>query len=163
MAGLRITNYDPSLTYATSGNGVMAVNASGFFQLRGYVQGYNAYAVRASNNCGTASTTNAYVNFGPCYRFTVYPNPADEEVSVYQDDSSVGASAQFASATTGAEGDAPIAVRLYDSYGQLRLEQLGSAQAGVRLATAALPAGLYVVHIIQGGVVVSRQQLQVQR
>jgi len=58
---------------------------------------------------------------------------------------------------------APLLVRLYDSYGQLRLEQAGDTRTGMHLATATLPAGLYVVHILQNGTVIDRQQLQIRR
>ena len=49
--------------------------------------------------------------------------------------------------------------RLYDGYGVLRLV-LPSAGPLLRLATAALPAGLYVLHLEAGGVT-ERRQVQI--
>ena len=53
------------------------------------------------------------------------------------------------------------AVRVYDGYGRLRLERPGHGARALRLRE--LPAGLYVVHVLRGNAVVSRQRLQVAR
>ena len=162
-----ITNYDPSLTYTIRASGSNAYFCGNSFRLKGFRSQQISFTLTASNSCGTTSTQGE-LTVDCSGNFTVYPNPANEEVAVYQTDSPAGATAQLANtrtpaATAEAQADAPITVRLYDNYGQLRLERAGNALAGVRLPTAALPAGFYVVQILRGGAVVSRKQLQVQR
>lgn len=78
---------------------------------------------------------------------TLYPNPADKSVDVY--------------ITNATESTTPYTVRLFDSYGRQRAEQVSKGEKAIRLKTDHLPAGLYFVHILQGTQVLSREQLKI--
>ncbi|HEX8506760.1 MAG TPA: T9SS type A sorting domain-containing protein [Hymenobacter sp.] len=79
---------------------------------------------------------------------TLYPNPAKETVDVHVEN---------------ADATRPVTVRLFDSYGQARAEQISRGAETVRLVTNKLPAGLYFVHILRGKEVLSRQQLRIEK
>ncbi|MDO7850735.1 T9SS type A sorting domain-containing protein [Hymenobacter convexus] len=79
---------------------------------------------------------------------TLYPNPARETVDVHVEN---------------ADAAHPVTVRLFDSYGRPCAEQASRGEATLRLNTDKLPAGLYYVHLLQGGKVVKREQLQIEK
>ncbi len=113
-------------------------------------------------------TNTLYIQVDQCSSYyAVYPNPATDEVQVEQTDSAPAtarsASTAAAPAATAAGQGGISTVRLYDSYGQLRLEQDGHKNRAVRLRVGKLPAGPYVLHIVDGQGTVSRQQLMVER
>jgi len=89
---------------------------------------------------------------------TLYPNPANQETSVTMSDPAARQRQPAPGTKAGTLG-----VRIYDAHGQLRLERQVVGTTLAHLPTAALPAGLYVVHVLQNGVLVDRQHLQVQR
>ncbi len=84
------------------------------------------------------------------------PNPAADELVVQETNGDSTASAAARSTNDGIES-----LRLYDSYGQLRLEQAGHQAQAVRLAVGQLPAGIYVLHIVQAGAIVSQQRVEI--
>ena len=86
------------------------------------------------------------------FAYTLAPNPAADEVQV-----------QETNAEPTARNGGISAVRVYDGYGRLRLERPGHGARALRLPLRELPAGLYVVHVLRGNAVVSRQRLQVAR
>ncbi|MGI4760776.1 MAG: hypothetical protein ACRYF0_08725 [Janthinobacterium lividum] len=90
---------------------------------------------------------------------TLYPNPANQETSVTMQEAP--ASQRQAAAPSAKTGT--LGVRIYDGHGQLRLERQVTGTALNHLPTATLPVGLYIVHVLQNGVIVDRQPLQVQR
>ncbi len=129
-----------------------------------------------TNDCTTTATRPSITITGECQRsgaMTLAPNPTADEVTVQQTDtepapnSANAKTTQSKSAATAADDNDSssgiTAVRFYDSYGQLRLEQAGHEAHTVHLRVSQLPAGFYVVHILQGEEVVSRQQFQITR
>lgn len=78
---------------------------------------------------------------------TAYPNPADDFVDITLPEA--------------ADGPGLEAVRLYDSYGRLRLEQAGHGARALRLRVARVSAGFYVLHLAATDGTVSRQRLQI--
>ncbi len=158
-----IDNYDPSLTYT--------VAVSGDLRLIGGIQEDGTYTVRSSraggtgiitltarNSCGT-STSTMRATSPTCngHRFTISPNPAVDELVVQETE---GDSTEPAARST---NDGIESLRLYDSYGQLRLEQAGHQAKAVRLSVGQLPAGIYVLHIVQAGATVSQQRVEIAR
>ena len=172
FATFQLDNYDASLSYALSASGGIhlrnQLQPDGTFNVKGGGAG-GTITVTASNSCGTVTTQNSY-SFAPCDGFVVYPNPGDDDVAVYDAGSPAAAQGRApaarntisANATSDAD-DTPLTVRVYDSYGRLRFRRQGSRQAGVHLATATLPVGFYVLHMVQAGTVLGRQQLQILR
>lgn len=84
--------------------------------------------------------------------YTLYSNPATSEVTIHP----AAVAKQDDAATAGQK---PFSVRVYDNQGYLRLAQSGQQ----KLSVSALPAGLYLVHILREGELVERQQLQIER
>ena len=173
-----IDNFDPSLTYTLTTTGsiraIGGVQSDGTYTVRSTTSGgRGTISVTASNSCGSTTTplgVAAPVCGGPRSAYTLSPNPGTDEVQVQptQDEPapSPAKTTQSKSAAAAVEEASPIgitAVRLYDSYGQLRLEQAGHEARTMRLRVSQLPAGFYVVHVLHGQEVVSRQQFQVTR
>ena len=161
-------NDDPSLAYnitnRVQANG--AAPAQDFWVKAGGGVPSGSFTLTASNGCGAASV-DYEASYPPCsgpvQLFTLSPNPATDEVVVAPIAATPGPA-------TGARGAAPTSrpggistVRVYDSYGRLRHAQPGNGDTAVVLRLQALPVGFYVVHIEQGGAVVSRQHLQIVR
>lgn len=133
--------------------------------LNGYSRLVVAKVVVTSGNASAEA-----VYYAQPQSFAVYPNPASDYVEVAstvaapsQRLDAVTPAAKHTSAASEVAGSAISAVRIYDSYGKLWLEQPGQEAKTVRLRVGALPAGFYVVHILSGGAVVSRQQLKIER
>lgn len=103
------------------------------------------YTEAQGQNCAERVAQSAQTE--PAATAVAYPNPADEYAEV--------------TLPTAAAEPSPEAVRLYDSYGRLRLEQASHGARTVRLHVAGVPAGFYVLQVMQNGAVVSRQRLQV--
>lgn len=182
VAHIRITNYDPALTYTIRGYRATAINdRDGTFRLKAGGGTTNAsYTITVSNGCGTSTSDQTFVDF-TCsngYRYATYPNPSSDAVTVQQSSAtpqsqsaqpSAARSASPAAKTSSAQPTAlaeaasfrPFTVRLYDAYGKLWLEQPALASA-LHLRTASLPAGAYVVHVLMAGVVVQRVPLGIQ-
>lgn len=118
----------------------------------------------AGNPCGTATVQGYFRPADVSCRTSLagpasalYPNPATDEVLV-QAPSDQGGNAEWNSAAS------ISSVRVYDSYGTLRLEQIAKPGAAVvRLRVTQLPTGLYTVHMLRGQKVVERQSLQITR
>ena len=166
-----ITNYDEKLTYTLRAGGVLRTKPVlprvGSFQVLISQPGQGYVNVTASNDCGSVTNT-LYINVNPCTnaRYTAYPNPANDEVQVEQAADTPPTARPAATEATNpppAAGRGGITtVRLYDSYGQLRLEQDGHGNRAVRLRVGRLPAGPYVLHIVDQQGVASRQQLMIE-
>lgn len=117
-----------------------------------------------ANDCATTGTRPGLTLTGECRRagaLALAPNPAADEVTVQAADEDPAPNARASAAP--AAGPGIEMVRLYDSYGRLRLEQAGRAARTLRLRVSALPAGLYVAHLVATDGTVSRQQLQISR
>ena len=167
MAYFHIANYDRSLTYTITNRHYAAggaVNGPDFWVKATGVPG-GSFTLTVRNDCG-ATANDVDVEYPPCtgpvvvYRLT--PNPATDEVVVQPDSAPATTSARAAAASPGAPAGIAT-VRVYDSYGRLRLEKSGHGAASLRLRVDTLPAGLYVVHVLHGRNQVSRQQLQLVR
>ncbi|WP_196294730.1 T9SS type A sorting domain-containing protein [Hymenobacter ruricola] len=159
----RIDNFDPQATYAISVTGALSligtgVSSSGTYAVRtGRTGGLVGHIeITATNGCGTSDISALNV-ITPCgdnglqaaRSATLYPNPARETVDVHIED---------------ADAARPVTVRLYDATGRPRAEQASrGAETTLRLHTEKLPAGLYFVHILRGGQVVKREQLQIEK
>lgn len=157
----RIANYDPSQTYTI----INRVNAAGpapgpTFWVKGGSSG--SFTLTATNSCGNNSVGNdvVYSNCSGSRTYTISPNPGTDEVVVEEEPTpeADGNDSHGPAAPAGISG-----VRVYDGYGRLRFEQAARGVAAMRLQVSALPAGLYVVHILSGGKVASRQRLQITR
>lgn len=159
-----ITNYDPTLVYSITNR----VNASGsyrsseYFYVKGSYGGNGSFRLSATGNCGTASF-NQSVSYPMCrsqqVTYSLFPNPATNEVVVQQTPNVVPAGVSQSSDNLEVDQE-HVMVQVYDSYGRLRLEQPGHGAASLHLRVGALPAGLYIVQVLHGDNVVSRQQLQ---
>lgn len=169
-ARFQVTNFDPALQYTTSYTGSVRILGGinpddGTFSVKGGGSG-GTVSITAINSCGSAVSQLSF-RFGPCRnaRYTLSPNPAATEVQVQQLPAAGSAQLPTGAATSAAGSSEPgmELVRIYDNYGALRLEQPGQNAKLVRLAVGKLPAGVYVVHIVSGGTVVSRQQLLITR
>lgn len=117
-----------------------------------------------ANDCATSGTRPGLTLTGECRRagaMALAPNPAADEVTVQAADEDPAPNAR--ASTAPAAGPGIETVRLYDSYGRLRLEQAGRAARTLRLRVSALPTGLYVAHLVATDGTVSRQQLQISR
>ena len=173
-----IDNFDPNLTYTLTTAGsirtIGGVQSDGTYTVRSTTSGgRGTISLQASNACGSTTTTLGVTSpmcGGARSAYTLSPNPSADEIQVQQTDNEPTPSSakttknQPATAATEEAPPAGItAVRFYDSYGQLRLEQAGHEAHTVRLRVSRLPAGFYVVHILHGQEVVSRQQFQVTR
>lgn len=160
----RIANHDPYLTYTITNR----VNATGpaasaaFWVKGGGGSGSFTLTVSAAGCSATSVDYNVvYADCTPAARsYTLSPNPGTDEVLV-EEAPAAGPAAAASSSTPAPAGIS--GVRVYDSYGRLRLDQPGRGAAALRLRVSALPAGLYVVHILSGGGVASRQRLEVTR
>lgn len=125
-----------------------------------YVNGRVTVALRGTNSCTgalitsrtvtkTGSTTGGRLcgaRLAPLV--TLYPNPAHEFVNVRVQNVDLAQ---------------PLTVRIFNNYGVQQLEQSSTGQETIRLKLHMLPAGLYLVHVIQNQSVLSRQQLQVEK
>lgn len=78
---------------------------------------------------------------------SIYPNPAHESVYVHLENANVSQ---------------PTTVRLFDSQGQLRLEQVSKGEATIALKVNSLLPGIYLVHVLRSNKVITRQQLQIE-
>ena len=158
----RIDNYDAQASYtiAVTGDLVLrnpGINAvDGTYVVSSLTNGGTGYiALTAANSCGTSGTRTLTVTT-PCgsgmravaARATLYPNPATSSVDVHLDN---------------ADAAHPVTVRLFDGYGRPCAEQASRGEATLRLRTGHLPAGLYYVHLLQGGRVVKREPLQLEK
>lgn len=160
----RIANHDPYLTYTITNR----VNATGpaasaaFWVKGGGGSGSFTLTVSAAGCSATSVDYNVvYADCTPAARsYTLSPNPGTDEVLV-EEAPAAGPAAAASSSTPAPAGIS--GVRVYDSYGRLRLDQPGRGAAALRLRVSALPAGLYVVHILSSGSVASRQRLEVTR
>ncbi|GAB3574070.1 T9SS type A sorting domain-containing protein [Hymenobacter daeguensis] len=127
----------------------LGYNHSGEFGLIFNGPGQVYVTMDIHNDCGDSQAM-LYVTVQDCparkATVTLYPNPARETVDVHIEN---------ASAAT------PFTVRLFDGYGRACAEQTSRGEATLRLNTEKLPAGLYFVHLLQGGKVVKREQLQI--
>jgi hypothetical protein len=158
---LRIVNYDPLLRYTVRGAGVSAIRPDGLFRVK-----VPSYTISVTNTCGTISTT-GYVEFNPCssaLQYSVYPNPANNAVTVEQTDSTTalrGQAAREASAVASSPSPGtPYTVRLYDGYG-VQLIQQATTTPTLQLNTGTLPTGLYLLHIEAAGVIIERRRVQI--
>ena len=125
---------------------------------------YSLVLVKVIVTSGGASAEATYYGYGQS--FAIYPNPASDYVDVTSEDPIATASAakSTGSTATGPAGSTSIsAIRLFDSYGKLRSDQSGQEAASVRLRLNGLPAGFYVLHVLHGQEVISRQQLRIER
>jgi len=165
----RIVNYSPALAYTVRATGASAFNdGGGTFRIKGGGNSQQAtFSVTAANGCGTSTNSGGYVSFACPQAYLVYPNPAADELTVEPtggpEANANTPAARKPEAAAMAESTGISAVRIYDNYGQLRLEQAGNEAKTVRLRVNSLPAGFYVVHILRGGQVMSRQQLKIER
>lgn len=169
MAYYHIANYSSLYDYTISNR----VNAAGgavsgpdFWVKSGGGTTGGSFKLTARNDCGFESV-DVDVEYPPCtgpvvvYRLT--PNPATDQVMVEPDVNRAISSARSASSASAVTPTGVTTVRVYDSYGRLRLEQAGHGAASLRLRVDTLPAGLYVVHVLHSSNQVSRQQLQLVR
>lgn len=118
---------------------------------------FNAtYTLPTSANCALRVISASTAAAAPTTK--MFPNPAGNYVDVHVD-RAVAEDALLAAATS----STAFTVRIYDTYGQLRQEQQSQSRPDLRLSTAALPAGLYVVTILRDGRVLAHQQLQIAR
>jgi len=169
MAYYHIANYAPALTYSIS-NRVAASGAApagpDFWVKAGGGTLTGSFTLTATTNgCGSRSA-DYNVSYPPCEgpapTYTLSPNPADDYVTVEEQTTASARNPTASSASSNASRGIS-ALHVYDSYGQLRATQPGNGASTVRLRTRALPVGLYVVHILSGQAVVSRQHLEVRR
>jgi hypothetical protein len=166
-----ISNYDRNVNYTSQAGGAVNVkpvlSGVGSFQVIVRRSGQGYVNITATNSCGSVTNT-LYVQVNECgNRYAAYPNPANDEVQIEQTDNAP-ASTRSTSATTTSSSTAPKSsgistVRLYDSYGQLRLEQAGNQSRTVRLLLGQLPTGSYILHIVDGEGTVNHQQLMIKR
>ena len=168
MAYYHIANYSSLYNYTISNR----VNAAGgavrgadfWVKSGGGITG-GSFTLTARNDCGF-ELIDVDVEYPPCTgptpTYTLAPNPATDEVMVEPEAAPATTNARAATASPAAPTGIAT-VRVYDSYGRLRLEQAGHGAASLRLRVGALPAGLYVVHVLHGSNQVSRQQLQLIR
>lgn len=167
----RINDYDPSFTYAIT-NRVRAngssVIGSAFWVKSGAGVTTGSFTLTVSNGCGSTSIDIDVDYPLPCeysaYTYTISPNPTSSAILVeqHQVPSATVKRATLTNSLSNGTSEQISAVQIYDHYGRLRLTQ--SVQgATIRLALDTLPNGLYVVHILKGQMVVSRQQLKVLR
>lgn len=170
MAYFHIANYQASFTYTITNrhyaNGG-AIKGADFWVKTGPGITAGSFTLTVRNTCG-ATVSDVYVEYPPCASptttYTIAPNPATDEVLVQPMPAPDAATTSARTATASPGNPAGISiVRLYDSYGRLRLEQAGHGAASLRLRVGELPAGLYVVHVLHDGNQVSRQQLQLLR
>ena len=174
-----ITNYDPGLTYTVQHPGCSITGSvaqgNGRFALKGGLAA--TYTVTVTNYCGSASASGR-VDYDPnCgSHYTVYPNPADGQLTVEQTDSTgttgsqrhtsgtyAPANASASTATTGSMGSTgtPLfTVRVYNSFGTLQPQQTATTPA-IDLQTGPLPTGLYAVTIEADGTIVDTRHVQI--
>lgn len=114
------------------------------------------YTLPTSANCALRVISASTAAAAPTTK--MFPNPAGNYVDVHVDRAEAE-DALLAAATS----STAFTVRIYDTYGQLRQEQQSQSRPDLRLSTAALPAGLYVVTILRDGRVLAHQQLQIAR
>lgn len=161
-----INNYNPYLTY--TGTGLAGISYGRFRVKGGSGTQTRAFTVTATNDYGTTSISDV-ADFTNCpygLRYTAYPNPADDALTVEQTDSTGTqrpTAARGAAATTTNSSTAPstpYTVRLFDSYGVQQVQQATTSPT-VQLATGSLPTGLYLLHSEVGGVMVERRRLQI--
>lgn len=155
-----IVNYNSGWTYSyatTPGTTITPdYYGSGTFRVTNTSGSPTSYTVTiTATNCGISTPSSHTMSFSSCRSiappaFAVYPNPASSEVVIEQP-GAVNRSGQV------------VSVRIYDNYGKLRLEQKGLPGSSLRVNVQSLPTGLYNLHIIKGGEVVSRQQIQIGR
>ena len=175
-----IQNFNTSLTYTITGNRISALpgklgfgtnspNASTFRMKGGAGVTGGSFTIAAADPCNGITvqgpSSSYYATFaGACNgssvvstrsvdrQFVLYPNPGT--TSVYMESNNLsGRDVEAVSIT---------AVRVYDTYGQLRLEQMSNNKKPVLLQTGKLPVGVYIVHIMQGDRILSREKLQIQ-
>ncbi|MGI4759090.1 MAG: T9SS type A sorting domain-containing protein [Janthinobacterium lividum] len=104
------------------------------------------HAAGCANELTGPSTTLA-AKATPVATAALYPNPAHETVDVHVENAML---------------DQPFTVRIFNSQGQLRIEQASTDAGTMHLKTDRLAPGLYFVHILRGREVLSRQQLKIE-
>lgn len=157
-----ITNYDPALTYTIQAAGARGIIDPGGFRLKGG-SGHIPFTLTVTNGCGTRAISGDITY--DCYRYTAYPNPADDQLTVEQTDSTgtprgPAARGATAAASGSVAPSTPYTVRLFDSYGVQQAQQATTTPT-LQLSTGTLPTGLYLLHIEVGGAVVERRRLQI--
>jgi len=159
-----ILNYDPSLTYSSTGT--LGGASSGRFRVKGRPGSSRAaFTITVTNACGSVSTSSS-ASFPDCgYRYASYPNPADDQLTVTQTDSTgtqrtTATRGAAAPASSGAAPGPPYTVRLFDRYGVQQAQQATTTPTA-QLPTGGLPTGLYLLHIEVNGAVVERRRLQI--
>ena len=113
----------------------------------------NTYKEPANSNCPQRVSNNSAALASPAVK--MFPNPAGGYVDVHLDRAAV----EGATSSESPRGSSFV-VRIYNTYGQLWAEQ-PSPGSVLRLSTAALPTGLYVVVMLRDGRIFEHQQLQV--
>jgi len=158
-----ILNYDPALTYTSTGT--LGGVGNGRFRVKGRPGSQSAaFSITATNSCGSYSTSSV-AWFADCgYRYEAYPNPADDQLTVEQTDSTgtqrTTAARGIAATASSTAPTMPYTVRLFDSHGVQQAQQATTTPT-LSLPTGALPTGLYLLHIEVGGAVVERHRLQI--
>jgi hypothetical protein len=148
----RLLNY-PSLTvFATNNN---AYPGSDVF---GYVPaGYYVFQIRATNNCGTSDwieteveSTDCSNNFRISSNYTLYPNPANDEITI-----------EYTALQGGENLSKPLQqkdVKLYNQKGEILLSSLWKEnEQKLRLETKNVPDGTYYLHITEGKETIKKQ------
>jgi subtilisin family serine protease len=148
----RLLNY-PSLTvFATNNN---AFPGSDVF---GYVPaGYYVFQIRATNNCGTSDwieteveSTDCSNNFRISSNYTLYPNPANDEITI-----------EYTALQEGENLSKPLQqkdVKLYNQKGEILLSSLWKEnEQKLRLETKNVPDGTYYLHITEGKETIKKQ------
>jgi hypothetical protein len=161
-----IDNYNTALSYTFTASPQIQLRPfrSGIIYSLTRRTGAGYITVTATNDCGTSLSTQFDFTVVPCTAYTVYPNPADDQLTVEQTDSTSTprpAAARGASATTSSTvASTPYTVRLFDGYGVQRAQQ-ATTTPSLSLPTGGLPTGLYLLHIEVGGTVVERRRMQI--
>jgi hypothetical protein len=148
----RLLNY-PSLTvFATNNN---AFPGSDVF---GYVPaGYYVFQIRATNNCGTSDwieteveSTDCSNNFRISSNYTLYPNPANDEITI-----------EYTALQEGENLSKPLQqkdVKLYNQKGEILLSSLWKEnEQKLRLETKNVPDGTYYLHITESKETIKKQ------
>ena len=184
-----LLNYDPNLKYTiTAYGGANAIPGQiGYgtshwyggptttyipspgprFRIKGSTQTSGAtFTITVTNRCGTtrspqlpddemdASWGDTPCGPTPASRLALTPNPATDEVLIQLENNSI------ANKSTNEESRSS-SIRVMDSYGRIWLEQHNVSESDARLKVSNLPAGLYLVQVIQGKTIVSTQRLQI--
>jgi len=164
ISWFNILNYDPLLTYTSTGT--LGGASSGRFRVKGRPGSSRAaFTITVTNACGSVSTSSS-ASFPDCgYRYEAYPNPADDQLTVAQTDSTgtqrtTAARGTAAASASSTAPSTPYTVRLFDSYGVQQAQQATTTPT-LSLPTGALPTGLYLLHIEVNGAVVERRRLQI--